>query len=174
MSLNKLHSMFESENLRHDFTQVQMEQMVSRDVRDNTLTLLEHMELDDESALEAAAKNKVEDDGTDTDDDGEEDMEELDEGLSDLDIEIESLEQEMIDVGEDDHNVITKGPLAGMSAVNDDYDPAIEQILATIPEATIKEVVEFFNATEEDGSFEQNTALESEMAVIDMLIPEVF
>ena len=27
--LNKLHSMFENENLRHDFTMVQMEQMVN-------------------------------------------------------------------------------------------------------------------------------------------------
>jgi hypothetical protein len=126
--LNKLHSMFENENLRHDFTIVQMEQMVSRDVRDNTLAILEHMELDDETALEAAAKNKVEDDGVDSDDDGKDDMEELTEGLdglSDLEVEIEALEQKLMDDAEDDTK--TKGPLHGM-------DPAVEEMLKSIPE----------------------------------------
>jgi len=166
--LNKLHSMFENENLRHDFTMVQMEQMVNRDVRDNTLAILEHMELDDETALEAAAKNKVEDDGVDSDDDGKDDMDELTEGLdglSDLEVEIEALEQKLMDDAEDDTK--TKGPLHGM-------DPAVEEMLRSIPEATPEEVTEFFRATEEDGSFEQTTALESEMAVIDMLLPETF
>jgi len=163
--LNKLHSMFESENLNRDFTMVQMEQMVSRDVRDNTLTILEHMDLDDETALEAAAKNKAEDDEIDTNDNGTDDMEELDEGLTDLEVEIEAVEQHLMDVAEDD--TTTKGPLHGM-------DPAIEEMLKSIPEATPEEVTEFFRATEEDGSFEQTTALESEMAVIDMLLPETF
>jgi hypothetical protein len=70
-----------------------------------------------------------------------------------------------MDVAEDD--TTTKGPLYGM-------DPAIEEMLKIIPEATPEEVTEFFRATEEDGSFEQKTALESEMAVIDMLMPETF
>jgi hypothetical protein len=170
--LNNLHKMFEEEALDHDFAMVQMEQAVNRDVRDTTLAIIEGLELDEETALEAAAEDNIDDL-----DDGDDDIEDSEEMYNLLDMEVESI-QELMDEGCCGKCGGTCGGSGDGKASNkkkEDYledDQEIEEVLATIPESTPEECVEFFRATEEDGSFEQNTALESNMAIIDMLIPE--
>jgi len=183
--LNNLRHMFEQESLVKDFVDVQLEQMINRDVRDMHLAIMEgkgeDIAADDAEAKSAQLLDKDDaeeckegtcpdcgkdddncdcDDASDDEDEimGDDDVEEM---LADLDFETEAMHQQLENDGFYD------APKTGIAAM----DPTTESEIDSIPEATMAEVAEFFRATETEG-FEQNQALATESAVLDILIPD--
>ncbi len=185
--LNNLRHMFEQESLVKDFVDVQLEQMINRDVRDMHLAIMEgkgeDIAADDAEAKSAQILDSEDDaeecsegdtcpdcgedaDNCTCDDDGsdyDEDEilgDDIEETMNALDIEMEGTKEDLKDddaLPQEDDGAST--------------NTAESSELDSIPEATMAEVAEFFRATETEG-FEQNQALATESAVLDILIPD--
>ena len=63
-------------------------------------------------------------------------------------------------------------PAPDDTEADEKLDQATKEALEDIPEGSIEEAVDFWNTTEQDGTFESNTALEAELVGVDMLIPK--
>lgn len=76
------------------------------------------------------------------------------------------------DDADDSENSETEELAPDDKAADEELDQATKEALEDIPEGSIEEAVDFWNATEQDGTFESNTALEAELVGVDMLIPK--
>lgn len=193
-----LQSMLHKESTAEDFIQVQLEQLENMDIRDNCLATLEGMRLSEETSVsqykaalnanknggnytfqpptKAGDTNITKSDGSHVSSNAKPDeVEQLytnkDKQASEAFDEIMGLDGLMEAAAADAEDGVEE-PAPDDTEADEELDQAAKEALEDIPEGSIEEAVDFWNATEQDGTFESNTALEAELVGVDMLIPK--
>ena len=181
-ALNGLHNMLESESLKRDFIDFQLEQMVNRDIRDLNLAMEgEDADLpdDDDMNVEDDKKDTEEgcakecgdgscEDADDFDDDDDDfdgyddDPDDSDYGNSDLTGHANPIEDDDFDDLEESLDLDLESlEVEGPEITNESYT-GMESVLGLIPEATPAEVAQFHRTLEAGGVEAINATLEEE------------
>lgn len=158
-----LQNMLSFENTEKDFADAEMDQLVNADIRDNHI---DTMQESDGSAADDLDKL----DDSDTADDGKDNADDISEEADDILDEInEGFLFENEDIGKD--TVLDdETDNSNNDELSDLKEEADEEELEDIPDGSEKEVAEFWAATDEDGSFEQQVAIESQLASLDKIL----
>jgi hypothetical protein len=165
-----LQNMLSFENTEKDFADAEMDQLVNADIRDNHIDTMQEAEdptTDDLDNLDNPDAVKEDDDACDdTEDDADDISEEADDILDEIN---EGFLFENEDIGKD--TVLDdETDNSNNDELSDLKEEADEEELEDIPDGSEKEVAEFWAATDEDGSFEQQVAIESQLASLDKIL----
>ena len=165
-----LQNMLSFENTEKDFADAEMDQLVNADIRDNHIDTMQESDgsaADDLDKLDDSDTSKDDDDTSDDDKDDADDIsEEADDILDEIN---EGFLFENEDIGKD--TVLDdETDNSNNDELSDLKEEADEEELEDIPDGSEKEVAEFWAATDEDGSFEQQVAIESQLASLDKIL----
>jgi len=165
-----LQNMLSFENTEKDFADAEMDQLVNADIRDNHIDTMQESDGSAADDLDKLDDSDTAKDDDDTADDGKDNADDISEEADDILDEInEGFLFENEDIGKD--TVLDdETDNSNNDELSDLKEEADEKELEDIPDGSEKEVAEFWAATDEDGSFEQQVAIESQLASLDKIL----